>query len=79
MTSGGKPKPAKAERALGAGRGGAFSCRQSGYSKAVTVNATACPRTILVLSGVATWEAAERFPSSLAIVDRWLVWSTGLV
>ena len=34
-----------------------------------------CPKTILVLSDVRTWEAAV---SCLAIMDRWLAWSTGV-
>jgi hypothetical protein len=41
MTSGGKRKPAKAERAMGAGEGDRFSCRQCRCSHAVTANATA--------------------------------------
>jgi hypothetical protein len=35
-------------------------------------------KTILVVSGVRTWEAAERFLPPSQIVDRWLAWSTGL-
>jgi hypothetical protein len=33
---------------------------------------------LLVLSGVTTWEATERFLPPSQIVDRWLAWPTGL-
>jgi hypothetical protein len=77
MTSGGKRKPAKAERALGAGRGRRVLMPAVWLLEGGHRERNSASETILVLSGVTTWEAAERFPSCLAdrgpvagLVDR---------